>query len=223
MFVHSNTPEIEELTDKITNGQRWYTTRSGVKYPSVTTILGAKEKPWLNEWRTMLGPKKAEKETKRCADRGTAVHKMAEDYLNNLENPAKGHEQPNVKLFNQLKFRLNKIDNIRAQEVPLYSDILKIAGRVDCVGEYDGVLSIIDFKTSNNNKDESMIEDYFLQCTAYAIMYEELYGEFIEDIVVLIAVEKGMMPLVFKRKIDDYVVPLVERINMFYEKQKGKS
>lgn len=223
MFVHTKTPTITELKDKITNGQRWYTTPSGVKYPSVTTILGAKEKPWLEDWRQQLGPKKAAKETKRCADRGTAVHLMCEHYLNNVENPAKGQSIEDTKLFNQLKFRLNKINNIRAQEVPLYSNALKIAGRVDVVGEYDGVLSIIDFKTSNNNKDEQMVEDYFLQCTAYAIMYEELFGEFIEDIVVLIAVEKGMMPLLFKRKIDDYVVPLVERINMFYEKNKGKA
>ncbi len=223
MFKHIKTPEIVELSAKITNHQRWYTTPSGIKYPSVTTILGAKEKPYLEEWRQSLGPKKADKETKRCADRGTAVHKICEDYLNNVENPAKGHEQLNVKLFNQIRFRLENIDNIRAQEVPLWSDTLKIAGRVDVVAEYNGVLSIIDFKTSNNNKTEDMIEDYFIQCSAYALMYEEIYGEFIEDIVVLIAVEKGLMPLLFKRKIDDYVGPLIDRINMFYKKEKGKS
>ena len=223
MFVHTKTPAITELEAKITNGKRWYTTPSGIKYPSVTTILGAKEKPYLEAWRQSLGPKKADKETKRCSDRGTAVHKISEDYLNNVENPAKGHEALNVKLFNQLKFRLDKINNIRAQEVPLFSHRLKIAGRVDCVGEYDGVLSIIDFKTSNGNKDEQMVEDYFLQCTAYAIMYEELFGEFIEDIVVLIAVEKGIMPMMYRKKIDDYVEPLVNRINMFYKKEKGKS
>lgn len=223
MFIHTEIPEITELKSRITNNQRWYTTPSGVKYPSVTTILGAKEKPHLEAWRTSLGPVKADKETKRCADRGTAVHKMAEDYLNNEENPAKGHETSNVKLFNQLKIRMNNIDNVRAQEVPLYSDTLKIAGRVDVVGEYNGVLSIIDFKTSNGNKDEKMVEDYFIQCTAYALMYDELFNVFIEDIVVMIAVEKGMMPLLFKRKIDDYVKPLVKRINMFYNKQKGKS
>jgi len=223
MFTHTKTPNIVELPNRITHGQRWYTTPSGIKYPSVTTILDAKEKPYLEEWRQSLGPKKADKETKRCADRGTAVHKICEDYLNNVDSPAKGYEQLNIKLFNQIKLRLNKIDNIRAQEVPLYSEILKIAGRVDCVAEYDGVLSIIDFKTSNNNKNEKMVEDYFLQCTAYAIMYEELFGEFIEDIVVLIAVEKGLMPLCYKRKIDDYVRPLIKRINMFYKKNKGKS
>ncbi len=218
MFIHTNVPLHEELEAKITNNQRWYTTPSGIKYPSVTTILGEKEKPWLEAWRTMLGPQKAAKETQRCADRGEAVHLMAERYLQNDPDPTKDQERSDIKLFNQLKLRLNKINNIRAQEIPLYSHKLKLAGRVDVVGEYDNVLSIIDFKTSNGNKDDTMIEDYFLQSTAYAIMYHELFGEAIEDIVILIAVEKGMMPLLFKRKIDDYVVPLLERINTFYKK-----
>ena len=216
-FVHTNIPQFEELDAKIVNGQRWYTTPDEKKYPSVTTVLSDKPKPYLEAWRQSLGPKKADKETKRCADRGTAVHLLAEKYLNNEEEFLKGEKPEYIRLFNQIKLRLNKINNIRAQEIPLYSDKLEIAGRVDCVGEYEGTLSIIDFKTSNNNKDESMVEDYFLQCTAYAIMYHELFGEAIEDIVVIIAVEKGMMPMVYKRKIDDYVVPLLERINTFYK------
>jgi len=216
-FVHTNIPQFDELHAEIVHGQRWYTTPSGTKYPSITTVLSDKPKPYLEAWRQSLGPKKADTETARCATRGTAVHLLAEKYLNNEEGFLKGEKPEYIRLFNQIKLRLNKIDNIRAQEIPMYSDKLTLAGRVDCVGEYEGTLSIIDFKTSNSNKDADMIEDYFLQCTAYAIMYHELFGEAIEDIVIIIAVEKGMMPLVFKRKIDDYVVPLLERINTFYE------
>jgi len=214
-FNHTNIPQFNELDAKIVNGKRYYTTPTGKKYPSITTILSSKPKPYLEAWRQSLGVAKADKETKRCADRGTVVHLLAEKYLNNEENFTKGEKVENVRLFNQIKLRLNKINNIRAQEVPLYSDRLEIAGRVDCVGEYDGTLSIIDFKTSNNNKTADMIEDYFIQCTAYAIMYHELFGEAIEDIVVIIAVEKGMMPMVYRRKIDDYIAPLLERINTF--------
>lgn len=210
-----------DLTAVTANGQRWYTTPDGSKYPSITTVLGQKEKPAITAWRMSLGPQKADKETKRCTDRGDAVHLMAEHYLNNEENPTKGHQRDHIKLFSQLKFVLNKINNIRAQEIPLFSDRIRVAGRVDCIGEYDGVLSIIDFKTSNGNKDAQMIEDYFLQATAYALMYEEMYGEFIDQIVIIIAVEKGMVPLVFKRQIDDYVVPLLERINTFHTPNKG--
>jgi genome maintenance exonuclease 1 len=223
MFVHTDIPEITELKSRITNSQRWYTTPEGIKYPSVTTVLGAKPKPYLEAWRTSLGPKKADKETKRCADRGTAVHKMAEDYLNNVENPAKGHESLNVKMFNQLKLRINNINNIRLQEAPLYSDMLKIAGRVDVIGEYKGVLSVIDFKTSNSNKDDKMIEDYKLQCTMYSLCWYEMFGEFIENFAILIAVEKGMVPLCFQGNVHDYIPEAQQRINMFYSKQKGKS
>jgi genome maintenance exonuclease 1 len=220
MFTYvENLPKFPEITTTTHNGQRWYVTPSGT-YPSVTTVLGHGEKPWLKNWQNMLGPDKAKKEQTRCADRGTAVHDMIEQYLMNVpkEDILKGRDRDYVKLFNQIKLVLNKrVNNIHAQEIALWSDDFGLAGRVDCIGEYDGVLSIIDFKTSNNNKDESKIEDYFLQTTAYALMYNELYGTAIEDVVILITVEKGLMPLVFKKKIDDYVAPLLSRINNFYE------
>jgi genome maintenance exonuclease 1 len=106
------------------------------------------------------------------------------------------------------------------QEAGLYSDVLKVAGRVDVVGEYDGKLSIIDFKTSNNNKDRDMVFDYFLQETAYAIMWHELTGEAITDLVILMSVEKGMVPLIFRDTIDKYIEPLLVRIDDFYRNRK---
>lgn len=221
-FKHTEVPEIFALTDKIVQGQRFYTLPTGERYPSITTILSAKGKEWLNDWRKMLGAEKADKETQRCAERGTAVHEMVERYLNNDEEPTKGHTREHAGLFNQVRLRLNQnVNNIRVQEAPLFSHRLKLAGRVDCVGEYDGVLSIIDFKTSNNNKTNEMIEDYYLQCTAYAVMYYEMYGVFIEDIVIVMAVERGMMPLVFKKKIYDYIDPLVERVEAFHQSKKA--
>lgn len=225
-FTTVGLPDGQEqvmLTRRMKGSQRWYTTPEGNEYASVTTILGHGEKQWLEDWRNMLGEKKADREKKRASERGTAVHEMAEKYLLNEDNPSKGYKAEHTKLFNQIKMRLNKVDNIMAQEVALYSDLLRIAGTVDCVAEYEGVLSIIDFKTSNNNKTEDMVEDYFLQCTAYSIAFAEMYGEIIEDIVVLIAVEKGMMPMVFKRNINEFIEPLQQRINTFYEDMKGRS
>lgn len=219
-FKHGNQPPILEVTDQMVYGKRYYTTPDGEKYPSITTVLGSGPKPWLDAWKAALGPDKAAKETKRCADRGTALHDMVEKYLKNVDDPTEGHDRTNVGMFNQIKMQLNRrIGEIRAQEIPLYSHSLKVAGRVDCVAEYDGVLSIIDFKTSNSNKTDDMIEDYFLQCTAYAVMYYEMYGVPIDQIVVVIAVEKGMMPLVFKREIFDYLKPLQARIAAYYERK----
>ena len=216
MFTHIEIPELPKLIQKTRpNGSRTYVTPEGNEYPSVTTILGDKEKPYLDKWRAMLGKDKAGKETKRCADRGSAVHEMAEKYLNNVENCSKGYKPVDVKSFNKMRFALNKINNIRQQEVGLYSDQFKYAGTVDCVGEFQNVLSIIDFKTSTNNKDYTMIHDYFKQGTAYALAWFELTGEPIEDIVIIIAVERGLAPLVFKEKIENWIAPLLDDINAF--------
>jgi len=223
MFKHIDVPDLPVVTEEHSaTGKHFYKTPEGVVYPSITTMLGHKEKPHLKEWRNMLGPKAADKETKRCADRGTAVHALAEKYLNNEPYPAftKGYKREYIADFNKLKFRLNKVNNIRGQELALYSDTLRLAGRVDCVGEYEGILSIIDFKTSTNNKDKDMIFDYFLQTTAYAIMWFEMTGEAIEDVVIMMTVEKGMAPMVFKEKIDKYVSPLLQRIDEYYQGKK---
>lgn len=216
MFKHVTIPKIPELkVEQSSSGNRFYITPEGEKYPSITTVLGHKEKPWLKNWRNMLGDKAAQAEQKRCAERGTAVHELVEHYLNNEQDFTRGYKSEYVRGFNQLKFRLNHINNIRCQEVALWSDQIKVAGRVDCIGEYGGVLSIIDFKTSNNNKDRESIEDYFLQCTAYAIMWHEQTGESIENFVILMSVEKGMVPLVFQGNIDKYVKTLLERIGEY--------
>jgi ATP-dependent exoDNAse (exonuclease V) beta subunit len=218
MFTHVNVPAFEELTTKTINGLRWYKTPEGNYYPSITSILGAKEKPYLEAWRQMLGPDKAQKETDRCAVRGTAIHLMAEKYLNNEDDPTKDQPTEYIKLFNQLKYGLKRINNIRIQEIPLYSDEFMIAGRVDCIAEFDGVLSVIDFKTSNNNKDDKMIEDYFLQETFYALAYMERYGDEVKQIVTIAAVERGAVPLVFKKTITPYIIPLKRRVDEFYAK-----
>lgn len=216
-FNHTQQLQYQELDAKIVKGQRWYTTPSGIKYPSVTTILSAGEKPALQAWKESMGIQKADKETKRCSDRGTAVHTMLEQYVNNVEDPSKGHDYQHVKVFNKAKKALSRVNNVRAQEIPLYSDLLKIAGRVDCVAEYKGVLSIIDFKTSTRFKTKDLIHDYFLQCTAYAIMYNELFEAAIEDIVIIIGIEKEPFPLIYTDKIDNYVEPLLRCISMFYK------
>jgi len=218
MFRHTIAPKLPQLKVHTTpSGIRHYITPDGNEYPSITTMLGHKEKPWLEDWRQMLGAENAAKETKRCTDRGSAVHSLIEKYLDNQEHFLDGVQREYVAGFNQIKPRLNQIDNIRIQEAALYSNQLRLAGRVDCIGEFDGVLSIIDFKTSNNNKDRSMIQDYLLQCTAYAIMWHELTQEPVEAITILMTVERGMFPLVFQDKIDKYVKPLLQRTHEYYK------
>jgi hypothetical protein len=219
-FTHLDT--IQPLELKTTEGirGRFYLVEEGVKYPSITTILGAGEKPYLEAWRQSLGVDNANKETKRCADRGTAVHTMIERFLQNDPDPTKGFDPVIADEFRALKMSLRKVNNILLQEGALYSNILKTAGRVDCIGEYDGKLAVIDFKTSTNSKSTHMIQDYYLQTTAYAWMLEEIYGIHVENIVIIMSVEKGL-PLVFKEKTEHFIQPLCERINTYYKNVKA--
>lgn len=220
MFIHVNQPSYQELPNRIIDGRRWYTVPNGEKYASITTILGHEEKEWLTNWKKALGEKKAAKEQKRCSERGDAVHLMAEKYLKNESRVTEGHDKDHIFLFNKLTYALDKINNIRAQEIPLFSDEMRVAGRCDCIGEYDGELSIIDFKTSTNSKKGNMIEDYKLQTTAYALMFFEMFNIFIKQAVILIAAEKGLLPLVFKIDTEEFVIPLTDRINTFYKEIK---
>lgn len=216
MFVHLNT--ISPLNLKSFDGPngRHYTIPTGEKYPSITTILGHGEKVWLTEWRASMGPKNADREMKRAAERGTAVHLMLERKLQNDLDPTKGQHIDHIVEFNSLKCYSNSLNNILLQEAALYSETLQIAGRVDCIAEYKGKLAVVDFKTSTNFKSEAMIFDYFLQTTAYALMVGELYNIYIEDIVIIMSVEKGALPLIFKGKVDNYIKPLLSRIRNYY-------
>jgi len=219
MFIHKSVTPTETKVQNTPKG-RFYTTPSGKIYPSITNLLGVKERPWLIDWRTSLGEIAADKETKRAADRGTAVHLMAERLLNNHPNPTEGQTATDAAEFNSLRLLLKKVNNIYAQELPLYSDTLKIAGRVDCVAEWEGRLAVVDVKTSTNDKYTQMIEDYYLQTTAYALMFEELYNIQIDDVVIVMSVEKGIVPLVFKAQVEAWICPLIERINTYYSSRK---
>jgi len=223
MFTHVSIPKLPVVIPRHTRGKHFYETPEGKIYPSVTTMLGYKEKPYLTDWRNSLGASRADEETKRCAERGTSVHDMAEKYLNNKKYPelTKKHLRLHVNLFNQLRTRLKQIDNIKATEVSLYSDTLKLAGTVDCVGEYTKIKSIIDFKTSNNNKTKEMIDDYFKQCAAYAIMWYEMTGELIENLVIIMAVERGIIPLIFQDNLQNWLIPLQEDIKYYFTSTKN--
>ncbi len=218
MFNHLNT--IAPLLLKSIDGPRGriYTTPSGNKYPSITTILGSGEKPWLADWRNSLGPANADKEMKRAADRGTAVHLMLERFINNETDPTRNQHIDHINEFKSLRSYIKPIDNILLQEAALYSDTLKVAGRVDLIADYKGKISIIDWKTSTRSKTQDMIKNYYLQTTAYALMVDEIYDIVIEDIVILMSVEKGGMPLIFKGKVDDYVENLLEKLHEYHNK-----
>jgi len=202
-FNHVGCDIDYDLATETINGKRFYVTPEGNKYPSVTTITSQYNKQSIMEWRKRVGEAEATRISTKAAGRGTKVHKLCEDYLNNNLDYAKGHMPSNLVLFKTIQPILDEyVNNIHALEVPLYSNHLKVAGRVDCIAEFDGKLSVIDFKTANNLKDESKIQNYFMQCAAYAIMYEERTKIPVPKIVVIIAVENERVQIFVKKRND---------------------
>ena len=211
--------DLEAVT---TNAGRVYQTPSGVKYPSITTVLGHFGKHKIMEWRKAVGEEEANKVAARAAGRGTALHTICERYIDNETEYFDVKTMPHVKaMFNSIKPVLNdRIGTVLLQEVPLYSDFLRLAGRVDLIAEFDGVLSIIDFKTSSRRKTAEDIKDYFEQESAYAIMFEERTKIPIVNLVTIMAVENDSTPLIFKEHRDNHAPDLVRKIRL-YEREKG--
>ena len=162
----------------------FYQTPDG-KFPSVTTVVGWKKNQFFARWRA-----ENPKEAVRTRNRGTKLHSLIESYILN-EFKDTTSDPYTLDLFNQIQTNIDKIDNVRSVEGFLWSKPLRLAGRVDCIAEYDGVPSVIDFKGSTKPKRKEDIHNYFLQATAYACMWEERTGEKIPQIVILITCDDG--------------------------------
>ena len=213
MFNHIQI-SLPEVTTETINRKRFYVTPEGEKYPSITTVLSTRKKEGLFEWRKRVGNDVANYVARTSASRGTKVHHMCEDYLNNEFDEEK-HKKDFLPfcLFNQLKDQaLCNLNNIYAQEAGLYSDKYKVAGRVDCVAEYKDTLSIIDFKTSTRERSDDWNENYYIQGSAYAEMFEERTKIKIDQVVILVVTEDGTVQEFVKSK-QDYLPMLEESMN----------
>jgi genome maintenance exonuclease 1 len=207
-------PDLQAKT--FPDGKRYYTTPDGHKLPSVTTVIGAKKKEAIAKWRARVGEAEANRVSRLASGRGTNVHTLCEKYLNNDPKYLLGSMPDALEMFKSLKPLLHRINNIHFQECALWSVGLGLAGRVDVIGEFDGVLSVIDFKTSKKVKKKEDIDDYFAQCVAYACMYEELVGQGIEQIVIIMAVQDSE-PLLFVEKTEDHLNNLLGFIKFYRE------
>jgi hypothetical protein len=204
-FTHTTPYKISKLKSTNEDGKRYYLTPSGNKYPSVTTVSGIFAKEGIINWRKSVGEEQATKITTQASVRGTAVHKICEDYINNNSDYLKGHMPVNIASFRYIKDIIDEnINNVVMQECPLYSDYLQVAGTVDCIAEWNGKLSIIDFKTSRKLKKKEWIENYFMQEAAYAVMFEERTAKPITQLVTLITVDDEE-PQVFIEHRDQWI------------------
>ena len=215
-FNHCPPVYLEDLkSETFSDGRRFYTLPDGTKLPSVTTVLKESNTNFsLEEWKDKVGIVEANRVSRLACNRGTNVHSLAENYVNNVTGYMKGAMPDAVEYFLALKPFLNKINNVWYQEQALYSKIIGVAGRVDCIAEYDGVLSIIDYKTSNWPKSRDEITNYFTQECMYALMLQEMISIPVRQLVTIMAV-RDEKPLIFIEKTSDHVVGVSDAIKKY--------
>ena len=205
------------LETKTVDKKRFYVTPEGKEYPSITTVLSPRNKEGLMKWRKKVGNDVATHIANKAAVRGSKVHKMCEDYLNGLDMEKHKKDFLPYCLFNELKNQtFDNINGVIGQELVLYSDKYKIAGRTDLIANYRGELSIVDFKTSTNERKDSYNENYYIQTSAYAEMFEELTGQPINQIVILVVTEDGIVQEFIKDK-QEYIPLLEQTLEEWYE------
>ena len=212
-FIKHDIPSIKRID---ADGKRSYLTPTGKKYPSVTNVVSAFGKEGLAEWRKRVGEEEANKITARAAKRGTAIHTLCEHYLLGKD------PQPDwwdLDVFNSMRPLLDRIDNIHCLETSLFSHHLEVAGTVDCIAEFDGKLSVIDFKTSKQVKKKEWIHSYFMQESAYAVSFEELTGVSVPRLVTIMGIDDEE-PMVYIEKRNEWV-PEFKKMRKQYREVYG--
>ena len=213
-----------EMSTTMINGRRYYLTPTGNKYKSVTTVISnnPEKKAGIQRWRNRVGAEEANKISAYSTRRGNKYHKLVENFINNEHDTELYKEDTLVwDMFNASLEVLNNINNVYFQEAALYSDVLGLAGRVDCIAEYNGKLSIIDFKTSKKYKKKEYLYDYYVQEVAYACMLLEQYNLKIEQLVTIVAVESGMPQVEIVPPKKEYLIRLEEYIKEYEQTYEG--
>lgn len=205
-----------DLESETSEKKRIYKTPDG-NFPSITTVLSILTEEAIQQWRSRVGEEEANRVSGRASQRGTKVHSIIEDYLNGKDTR---EYLPHIRqsLANVQPIIDDRIGRIYGLEVPLYSRHLGLAGRCDCIAEFDNVITIVDWKTSKYPKDKSKITNYFCQMAAYAIMWEERTGIPITNLAVIMDVD-GQEPLVFKEHRDNWTKMLLDTIQEYKRRQ----
>lgn len=212
-FIRHDIPQLKRIDSP---AGRVYATPSGESYPSVTSVVGLLKAQQIQEWRARVGNEEANKVSGRASRRGTAIHSLCEDYLKT------GQASPNMfdqEMFHSIRPLLDRIDNIHCLETPLYSHHLKVAGTVDCIAEFDGKLTVIDFKTASKPKQRDWIHDYFMQTSAYAVAFEELTGIPVGRLTIIMGVDNSE-PLLFQEKRNDWIFEF-RKLREQFKRAKG--
>ena len=203
--------DLIDLPVEYIDGKRFYVTPNDDKYISITTILSNLSKASISRWRKRVGEKEANKVSTKASRRGTSVHNLCERYIKNQDGFLDSGMPNEVEMFQSIEPLLNRIDNIHVVEGALYSDHFKLAGRTDLIAEFDGRLSVVDYKTSNRIKAWEHCHSYFMQGAFYAVAYEERTGISVDTIVIIMAVENEQPQLLIEKR-DRWIQPLKDVI-----------
>lgn len=212
-FIQHDIPKLKRI-DSPTG--RVYETPGGKNYPSVTSVVSLHSQDGIKQWRARVGEEEASRITTRASKRGTSIHSLCEDYIKTGKAVP---DMVDVEMFGDLVPHLDKIDNVHCLETQLFSHHLQVAGTVDCIGEYDGKMSVIDFKTSAKPKRKEWIHGYFMQTSAYAVMFEELTGIPVTNLVIIMGVDNHE-PVIFQEKRNDWIKEFIE-LRSQYRAVKG--
>lgn len=219
-FRHRQGLKFDDLETVGIDGRRHYITPTGNIWPSVSTICGELKGDSLDKWRARVGEAEADGIATQAANKGTFVHKLCEDYINNKDIS----EYPYMVMdaFMPLKRELDAhLSNIIAQEACLWSDTLETAGRTDLVAMWDGVLSVVDFKTSRHRKRREWIENYFAQSACYCAMFSERFGIPVKQFVILMTVAEESEAQVFLEKKDEHLLTFT-KARLQYREHYGR-
>ena len=220
-FDHCNHLGELELEKKETPGCRLYQLPDGQWVPSITSVTSFYNRQVFVEWRKRVGEEEASKVTKKATARGTDYHEAVQRYLENEEVDWDLFTPVTKFMFHSSKQYLDKINNIHAIERTLYSEYLGLAGRVDCIAEYEGELAVIDFKTSTKMKPEKWLENYFVQEMFYASAYYELTEIPVKKLITIMVTPNGEVKIFDKRNKEDYIKLLVRYIKKFVSNHTG--
>ena len=220
-FIHHNFLGELELEKKETNGIRLYNLPDGQWVPSITSVTSFYNRQIFADWRKRVGIEEANRITRKATARGTDFHLVCQDYLENKELSWENYQPLTKFMFHHAKPYLDKINNIHAIERTLYSEYLGLAGRVDCIAEYEGELAVIDFKTSGKIKPEKWLENYFVQEMFYASAYYELTQIPVVKLITIMVTPEGEVKVFDKRNKSDYIKLLVRYIKEFVHHNTG--
>lgn len=208
-FEYDLFPKID--IERIDTDQGRYYEYGGDRFASVTTILSRRIKGTLDKWRKRVGHDEAKKISTQASLRGTVVHDLLERYLDpsRPKDFSVAKEMPiNREHFRQVKPLLDKnVKTIYGIEHMMCSKLYRTAGTSDLLCDWDGINSVVDFKTGRKPKERKWIDNYFLQGAAYSQMVKELYGVKMPQIVIIVMVDHENEPQVFKEQVADWREP----------------